>query len=88
MTFPTGNPGLEKVLCGGLISDGVIRTLVSCRSRPIRDQESSHLTNEAAGNSSPIVMISMVVASLAQARHSGSVSYQQQQQRCNNSHGG
>ena len=48
----------------------------------------TNLTNETTGNSSPSVMISMVVASLAQARHSGSVSYLQQQQRCNNSHGG
>ena len=65
MTFPTGNPVLEKTLCGGLISDGVIRALVSCYSQPIRDQESSDLTNETTGNSSPSVMISMVVASLA-----------------------
>ena len=65
MTVPTGNPVLEKTLCGGLISDGVIRALVSCCSQPIRDQESSDLTNETTGNSSPSVMISMVVASLA-----------------------
>lgn len=54
MTFPTGNPGLEKVLCGGLISDGVIRAVVCCCSQPIRVQESYQLTNEATGNSSPM----------------------------------
>lgn len=54
MTFPTGNPGLEKVLCGGLISDGDIRAVVRGCSQPIRVQEIYQLTNEAAGNSSPM----------------------------------
>ena len=49
MTFPAGNPVLEKRLCGGLISDGVIRAFVHCLRQPISDQESYGLTNEGAG---------------------------------------
>ena len=54
MTFPTGNPVLEKTLCGGLICDGVIRDFVRRLSQPIRYQESYQLTNEETGNSSPM----------------------------------